>query len=108
MDTHQVDGRVRVRARVEGVVQGVGFRPFVYGLARRLTLAGLVGNDTSGVFIEIEGGEQPVNDFLLALRPQAPPLARIESVGIRELAPLGSTHFTIMDSDATGPRELQV
>jgi hydrogenase maturation protein HypF len=94
-----------MRVDVRGIVQGVGFRPFVYGLARRLALAGLVGNDTSGVFIEIEGGEQPVNDFLVALRPQAPPLARIEWVGIRELALLGSTDFTIMDSDATGPRD---
>ncbi|HYS40914.1 MAG TPA: acylphosphatase [Pseudonocardiaceae bacterium] len=50
MDTHQVDGRVRVRARVEGVVQGVGFRPFVYALAGEYALAGLVGNDVHGVF----------------------------------------------------------
>ena len=48
----------RVRINVTGVVQGVGFRPFVYGLATRLGLAGLVGNDSAGVFIEIEGARR--------------------------------------------------
>ena len=51
MDNRQVDGR----ARVDGVVQGVGFRPFVYALASEYALAGLVGNDIDGVFIEVEG-----------------------------------------------------
>jgi hydrogenase maturation protein HypF len=48
-------GRVRSQLRVEGIVQGVGFRPFVHGLATRLGLAGLVGNDAHGVFVEVEG-----------------------------------------------------
>ncbi|MEP7023750.1 MAG: acylphosphatase, partial [Actinomycetota bacterium] len=47
--------RERTLVRVEGTVQGVGFRPFVYALANRLGLAGLVGNDASGVFAEVEG-----------------------------------------------------
>ena len=47
--------RIRTAVRVEGIVQGVGFRPFVYGLATRLGLGGLVGNDADGVFAEIEG-----------------------------------------------------
>ena len=46
---------VRASVRVEGVVQGVGFRPFVYSLATRLGLAGWVGNDVDGVFAEVEG-----------------------------------------------------
>jgi hydrogenase maturation protein HypF len=49
------NGPVRRRIRVEGIVQGVGFRPFVYALATRYGLAGVVGNDARGVFIEVEG-----------------------------------------------------
>ena len=48
---------VRRNVRVEGVVQGVGFRPFVHGLANRVGVAGLVGNDAPGVFIEVEGDD---------------------------------------------------
>ena len=55
--------------RVEGVVQGVGFRPYVHGLAHRLGLSGRVGNDTAGVFVEIEGAEQAVSEFLATLLP---------------------------------------
>jgi hydrogenase maturation protein HypF len=50
--------RVRSRVRVEGIVQGVGFRPFVHALAVRLGLAGLVGNDAGGVFVEVEGSAE--------------------------------------------------
>jgi hydrogenase maturation protein HypF len=50
-----VNGRIRTAVRVEGVVQGVGFRPFVYSLATSLGLGGLVGNDADGVFAEVEG-----------------------------------------------------
>ena len=50
----------RTRVRVEGIVQGVGFRPFVHALAGRLGLAGLVGNDAGGVFVEVEGSGEAV------------------------------------------------
>ncbi|HEY1674022.1 MAG TPA: acylphosphatase, partial [Streptosporangiaceae bacterium] len=53
--TGEVTERVRKAVRVEGIVQGVGFRPFVYGLATGLSLGGLVGNDPDGVFAEVEG-----------------------------------------------------
>lgn len=58
---------VRTSIRVEGVVQGVGFRPFVYALATRLGLAGWVGNDVDGVFAEVEGPAGHIQDFLAAL-----------------------------------------
>lgn len=58
---------VRTAVRVEGIVQGVGFRPFVYALAARLGLAGLVGNDLDGVFAEVEGTPSAVSEFLAAL-----------------------------------------
>jgi hydrogenase maturation protein HypF len=71
---------MRASVRVEGVVQGVGFRPFVQTLARRLELTGRVGNDGAGVFIEVEGPSSAVEKFLAALRAEAPPMAQIEKV----------------------------
>src|SRR5438270_567855 len=73
-------GRVRTRVRVEGIVQGVGFRPFVHGLATRLDLAGFVGNDAQGIFLEIEGDDTVVAEFLRVLEAEPPPLAVIETI----------------------------
>ena len=71
---------VRTAVRVEGVVQGVGFRPFVHALATGLGLTGLVGNDLDGVFAEVEGPAAAVSEVLRKLERDAPPLARIERV----------------------------
>ena len=79
----------RVRVRIRGAVQGVGFRPFVYGLARRYALAGFVANDAGGVVIEVEGSN--LNQFLAALDAEAPPLARVDAVET-EPAPLKGEH----------------
>lgn len=84
--------------RVRGGVQGVGFRPFVYGLAVQLGLAGLVGNDSDGVFIEIEGPVSVIEQFLLRLTADAPPLARIHSVDIQAAAVSGALGFAIVSS----------
>jgi hydrogenase maturation protein HypF len=70
----------RERYEVRGVVQGVGFRPFVYGLALEEGLAGCIGNDTGGVTIEIEGPAERVEAFRRRLEAEAPPLSRIDSV----------------------------
>jgi hydrogenase maturation protein HypF len=78
---------VRTAVRVEGVVQGVGFRPFVYALATGLGLTGLVGNDLDGVFAEVEGPQAAVAEFLRRLERDAPPLARIERVAARDVPP---------------------
>jgi hydrogenase maturation protein HypF len=99
-----VNGRVRSQLRVEGIVQGVGFRPFVHGLATRLGLAGLVGNDTHGVFVEVEGSERAVAAFLDGLESEAPPLAVIERVTATPLAPTGIDGFTIVASEPGGER----
>ena len=88
--------------QVRGVVQGVGFRPFVYRLAREEELAGFVGNDTDGVTIEIEGPSTWVEAFLARLRSQAPPLSRIDSVVVSELAATGETGFRILASERLG------
>ncbi|GAB2998382.1 carbamoyltransferase [Amycolatopsis acidiphila] len=88
--------------RVDGVVQGVGFRPFVHALADRFGLAGHVGNDAAGVFAEVEGARQAVADFLTAVREQAPRLAVVERVTAAEIAGLGETGFRIVPSPAGG------
>jgi len=95
---------IRTAIRVEGVVQGVGFRPFVYSLANALGLAGLVGNDVDGVFAEVEGDPEAVREFLVALERDAPPLARVERVTATAVAPTGAASFAIVPSDPTGRR----
>ncbi len=92
----------RVRARVEGTVQGVGFRPFAYRLARDLDLAGYVLNDEQGVLVEVEGGERRVEDFLARLRTDAPPLALVERVIPEDVPTTGAPGFRILESEASG------
>lgn len=84
---------------VHGIVQGVGFRPFVYELARRCELSGFVLNRSGVVSIEIEGPEHNLDAFLSALRNEAPPLARIERVVCENLPPQNSAAFEILGSD---------
>ncbi|RSN02607.1 carbamoyltransferase HypF [Nonomuraea sp. WAC 01424] len=93
---------------VEGVVQGVGFRPFVYSLANRLGLAGRVRNDVDGVFIEVEGALAGVEEFLTALERDAPALSEIESVTVVSGEPAGHSGFTITAGDPAGPRRTLV
>ncbi|MFJ1762543.1 carbamoyltransferase HypF [Amycolatopsis sp. NPDC088138] len=91
---------MRVAVRVFGVVQGVGFRPFVHQLASRLALAGFVGNDVRGVFAEVEG--EAVDAFLAALKTEAPPLAVVDEVQVREIAAKGDVGFVIVESPGGG------
>jgi hydrogenase maturation protein HypF len=96
---------------VDGIVQGVGFRPFVYTLASGLSLGGLVGNDADGVFAEVEGSAAAVADFLRRLEREAPPLARVDRVRSWAVTPTGSAVFTIVASPvdaALGPRRALV
>jgi hydrogenase maturation protein HypF len=95
-------GRIRLAVRVEGIVQGVGFRPFAYSLATGLGLGGLVGNDAEGVFAEVEGDPIAVRRFLELLEEQPPPLARVERVTTRDLPVTGSAEFVIAPSDPAG------
>ena len=77
---------VRQRFTVTGVVQGVGFRPFVHRIANDLGLAGFVGNDSGAVFLEVQGDGAHVAEFGRRLRADAPPLARINTVSVTDLA----------------------
>jgi hydrogenase maturation protein HypF len=93
----------RSRFRVQGIVQGVGFRPFVFNLANRLGLAGFVLNDSTGVVIEVEGDRAAVGEFGATLSSSPPPLAVIDRLEELELAPTGADGaFTILDSEHTG------
>ncbi len=94
--------RVRTRARVQGTVQGVGFRPFVYRLAREEQLGGYVLNDEHGVLLEVEGDPDAVRRFLTRLRSDAPPLASIDAVSSDALAPRHEREFRILESARTG------
>ncbi|MET9211603.1 MULTISPECIES: carbamoyltransferase HypF [unclassified Nocardia] len=94
--------RQRRRLVVRGVVQGVGFRPFVYTTAAELSLAGSVSNDSSGVIVEIEGAPADLDEFARRLRERPPPLAVVESVEQRTVALLGGTGFRIADTTRDG------
>ncbi|HEY1803442.1 MAG TPA: carbamoyltransferase HypF [Terracidiphilus sp.] len=95
-------GRKREAIVVRGVVQGVGFRPFVYRLAAEEGLAGFIGNDTGGVNVEIEGPPERIESFLRRLQAEAPPLSRIDSVTSRSIPPTQEKNFCIVMSDAGG------
>ena len=92
----------RSEIRVRGVVQGVGFRPFVYRLAQEENLSGFIGNDTDGVIIEVEGLETQIDSLVSRLRTDAPPMSRIDSVVVNELLTTGEAGFRIVASDVLG------
>jgi hydrogenase maturation protein HypF len=92
----------RRRIRVRGIVQGVGYRPFVHGLARRHSLAGFVRNVGDGVLVEVEGEPDALDAFARGLRDEAPALARVGSVTSTAAAPRGERSFAILASDTSG------
>jgi hydrogenase maturation protein HypF len=83
---------------VRGIVQGVGYRPFVYGLATAAGLAGFVRNGSDGVTIEVEGPPAALAAFVASLAAAAPPLARVDGVSYETLAPQGLAGFAIVAS----------
>ena len=94
---------------MRGIVQGVGFRPFVYSLARRHGLSGLVRNDAEGVRIEVEGTRENLERFVYELEEEdAPPLAEVESVGWKPLVAIGEREFRIEASQEGDRRQALV
>ncbi len=93
-----------MRIVIRGAVQGVGFRPFAYRLAREMDLPGWVLNSPQGVFLEVEGETERLHDFLLRLERERPPRAIIQSLEYSLLPPKGFTDFVIRSSDGQGAR----
>ena len=90
------------RIDVRGVVQGVGFRPFVHRLAIEGGLDGVVGNDSAGVFVEVSGSARRIERFVERLLTETPPLARIDEVSRRPCAPARHRGFRIVESTSSG------
>ena len=90
----------RLRIEIAGLVQGVGFRPFVYRLARACDLRGWVANNAGGVCMEVQGETQRVAEFLRKLRVEKPPLASIQRLSSERLAPGDESDFSIRPSEA--------
>ncbi|UCG26385.1 MAG: carbamoyltransferase HypF [Chloroflexota bacterium] len=91
-----------MRIHITGVVQGVGFRPFVYGLAQRLNLTGWVRNTSAGVDIEADGSPEALREFARALKSEAPPLALIDDIQVAERPANGFATFEIIHSTPIG------
>ena len=79
--------KIRIKASIFGVVQGVGFRPFAYKLAKRYNLKGFIFNHSGGVELEVEGDKSSVFEFFIKLEAELPPLAKIENI-TKEQCPL--------------------
>jgi hydrogenase maturation protein HypF len=94
-----VDELSGMHIHINGVVQGVGFRPFVYNLAVQLELTGWVRNTSAGVDIEVDGPRERLQNFVEMLREKAPPLARIDEILVEERTPDGFSEFEIIHSE---------
>ena len=101
-DTLVQSDNVRQRFTVTGVVQGVGFRPFVHRIASELGLTGFVGNDSGAVFLEVQGPGARIDEFRRRLRAEAPPLAAISAIHVVDIDAdtLCDSGFRIVESQA--------
>lgn len=98
----------RLKIVIRGAVQGVGFRPFVYKLAKSMALPGWVINSSQGVFIEIEGEKRILDEFLVRLEGEKPVHAFIQSLESSYLDPVGFNRFEIRKSADTGAKTVVV
>jgi hydrogenase maturation protein HypF len=100
---------VRRRVQITGVVQGVGFRPYIYRLANECQLSGTVLNDSAGVDIEIQGSLTSVESFLERLKPEAPPLSRIVAIDVGDLPVYADGNgFRIIESHGTHQQKVLI
>jgi len=90
----------RETIQIKGVVQGIGFRPFIYSLAYKYSLKGVVYNNTHGVLVDVEGDEISLRQFLLRVKQESPPLSRIDTIDIEQLPFAGYRDFSIQPSTA--------
>src|SRR6516165_6520290 len=87
---------------IRGIVQGVGFRPYIFNLANRLKLVGFVKNQVGSVLIEVEGPEPALDRFLAEVAENPPPLAHIDELAWKARTPCGEAAFRIESSDVDG------
>src|SRR5215467_13635225 len=101
--------RSRAEILVKGIVQGVGFRPFVYSRAHRRSLTGRVRNSNAGVVIDVQGDANQIEEFVRDLGTNAPPLSSIESIECNNnLALADYSEFLIVESTAEGKRSVPI
>jgi len=98
--------RSRAKALVRGIVQGVGFRPFIYNLASRYSLAGYVVNTSQGVDLEVEGEEESLTSFFKAITAFPPPLAYISDLSWTYVEPKNEKGFLIKPSESASERSV--
>ncbi len=102
------DERIRVRFAIRGRVQGVGFRPAIYRIAAELDLSGVVGNDSNGAFVEVEGQRQSIQDFRNALDTKLPNRARISQIDATLVTLHYDNGFWIEHSQALGEQQAEI
>src|SRR5262249_3259645 len=99
----------RAQILVRGLVQGVGFRPYIFSLARRRALRGHVFNNASGVLIDVEGETSAVEQFIREIKFNPPPLSQIESVERRDILALANhSEFRIVESESAGRKSVPI
>ena len=98
----------RVRYLFSGVVQGVGFRPFIYRIATRHGLSGFVQNRPDGVVVEVQGPAEAINSFISSVHKELPPLADISGISQEEVKVTSDKAFRIIESDARGPGKVHI
>jgi hydrogenase maturation protein HypF len=101
MDSERQVGQ---RITITGVVQGVGFRPFIYRLATEIGLMGWVNNSSQGVRIEVEGAEEEISAFISRIQTEKPPLAIIQRLETASIPHNGASDFVIQHTDSTGEK----
>ena len=91
------------KVEIDGIVQGVGFRPFIYGVAKRFGISGTVANSAKGVLLQIEGDVSLVEKFLeyITDKTNLPPLAKVETIKTKKNKPLGKKGFEITKSSSS-------
>ncbi|TNF55195.1 carbamoyltransferase HypF [bacterium] len=99
---------MRLKISITGTVQGVGFRPFIFRLAKDMGLTGYVLNDTTGVLIEVEGKKDKLDEFLIRLEEEKPSLARIYSLQYSFLQKTGFKDFEIRQSQQLGKKRVSI
>jgi hydrogenase maturation protein HypF len=106
--TEKTHDRKRIRFLFSGIVQGVGFRPFIYRIATRHHLSGYVQNRTDGVMAEVEGNDSSIESFIKDVYSELPPLAQIVSLERSEIETTGESGFGIIASVASGETNVHI